>query len=182
MRDNGRQHPFRELRGREHITFQLDHAADAAGGAIYARRGDQAIILISPELDQVARSCALAHELVHDELGIVSPPAPDLVMERVEDMVDRRTADWLVPIDELAPWVEARVQVEPVTARLVAQEFGVTEEVATRALLELARTIEPPPPPMSKCGGAYLTSSAPPTGRRVLRPSGPDQSHENWGA
>ncbi len=60
-------------------------------------------------------------------------------MERVEDIVDHRTAEWLVPRAELTASTWRRVGVEPVTALLVAEEFRVTVEVACRALLELAR-------------------------------------------
>jgi len=73
----GRAWPWRELRDREHIELRFDPIADLTGGAVYGRLGDQAVILLSPSLDQIERRCALAHELVHDELGVVTPPATD---------------------------------------------------------------------------------------------------------
>lgn len=139
MAHRGRRRPGRELRRREHIELIYDHIADEAGGAIYARRGDRAIIVLSPALRRVERTCALTHELVHDDVGIVSPPAPDLIMERVEAIVDRRTADWLLPPEDLEAWVWQRVEVEPVTVELVAQEWDVTADVAARALEQLSR-------------------------------------------
>lgn len=130
----GRPWPWRELRNRDHIELRFDPVADLAGGAVYGRLGDQAVIVISPALDQTERRCALAHELVHDDLGIVAPPATDLTMQRVEHMTRRRTAEWLLPIDDLAVWVRARAEIEPVTAELVAREFDVTPDIASHAL------------------------------------------------
>lgn len=130
----GRAWPWRELRDREHIELRFDPIADLTGGAVYGRLGDQAVILLSPSLDQVERQCALAHELVHDELGVVAPPATDRTMQRIEHMARRRTAEWLLPTDDLAAWVRARAEIEPVTADLVAREFDVTVAVAAVAL------------------------------------------------
>lgn len=132
-----RVHPFRELREREHITLAFDPVADEAGGAIYARRGARAVIILSPDLDQVEREDSLAHELEHDTLGVVSPPATHATMERVENMAERRTTAWLVPPDELLAFVAARSEVEPITAAVVAEEFQVTEARALAALAHL---------------------------------------------
>jgi len=132
-----RRHPFRDLRGRDHITFSIDPIADEAGGAIYGRLGDRAVIILSPRLSPEAQACALAHELWHDEFGVTSPPATEATMERIEAMVRRRTAEGLVPADELLALVLTRVEVEPIDATVVAIEFGVTEEVATVALVRL---------------------------------------------
>lgn len=137
MEQRRRPHPFRELRRRGHIFFAIDEVADAAGGALYARRGEHAVIIVSPDLTPEDRSSHLAHELVHDDIGVVQPPATDATMERIEEMVDRRTASWLVPADELQALVDARAEVEPITAGLVAEEFGVSVEVADRALRRL---------------------------------------------
>jgi hypothetical protein len=131
----GRPWPWRELRDRDHIELRFDPIADLAGGAVYGRTLDgRAVIVISPGLDQIERRCALAHELVHDDYGIVAPPATDLTMERVEHLARRRTAEWLLPLDDLAAWVQARAEVEPVTAELVAAEFDVTPDIAGHAL------------------------------------------------
>ncbi|QXC59365.1 ImmA/IrrE family metallo-endopeptidase [Aquihabitans sp. G128] len=135
----GRQHPFRELRHRDHITLRFDPVADEAGGAIYARRGRRAVIVLSPGLDQVEREDSLAHELEHDELGVVQPPASDLTMERIENIADRRTTAWLVPRPGLLAFVLGRSEVEPITAAVVAAEFRVTEARAQAALDDLQR-------------------------------------------
>lgn len=137
----GRAWPWRELRDREHIELRFDPIADLTGGAVYGRLGDQAVILLSPSLDQVERRCALAHELVHDELGVVTPPATEGTMQRIEHMTRRRAAEWLLPADVLAAWVRARAEIEPVTAELVAREFEVTEQVAREALIVIRRQI-----------------------------------------
>lgn len=138
----GRAWPWRELRDREHIELRFDPIADLTGGAVYGRLGDQAVILLSPSLDQIERRCALAHELVHDELGVVTPPATEGTMQRIEQMARRRAAEWLLPADDLTAWVRARAEIEPVTAELVAREFDVTPVVAAEAL-RLVRNVTP---------------------------------------
>lgn len=132
-----RDHPFRVLRGKGHIQFKIHVDAEAAGGAFYARRGDRAVIVVSPDLTPEARSCALAHELVHDEYGVLSPPATEATMERIEHMVDRDVAEWLVPMDQLMGFVTRMSEYGPVEAWMVAEEFHVTEEVARRATARL---------------------------------------------
>lgn len=130
--------PWRELRTREHIELRFDPIADLAGGAIYGRSGDRAVIVLSPGLGQIERQCALAHELVHDELTVVAPPATAATMERIEAIARRRVSEWLVPAEELAVFVAARSQFEAVTAELVADEYYVTTEVALVALTRLS--------------------------------------------
>lgn len=136
MKDR-RWHPWTALGERPHISIRFDESVDVAGGAIYGRLGARAAIIISPALDQTERRCALGHELVHDERGVTTPGATDATMELEEERVRRETARRLVPLDELLELVEARVDVEPVTAQLVAGEFNVTLAVAAEALRQL---------------------------------------------
>lgn len=131
---NKREHPFRVLRGRRHIEFAIDEVAAGAGGAAYVRIGDRAVIVVAPGLTPEARQVALAHELIHDEYGVVSPPATDATMERIEHMVDREVAEWLVPIDRLVAFVARMSEFGPVEAWMVAEEYGVTDGVARRQL------------------------------------------------
>lgn len=131
------EHPFRVLRGDPSITFKIDGMADDAGGAVYARRGGRAIILVSPGLTPEQRTCHLAHELRHHHYGVVSPPASDATMERIEHMVDRDVVDWLVPMDRLYEFVARMSEFGPVEAWMVAEEFSVTDGVARRALERL---------------------------------------------
>lgn len=139
-----RWHPWRDLRGRPHITFTIDAiAADAGGGSFYGRIGDQAAIVVAPDLSPEDRKAALAHELVHDERRITYPSATAATMQREEAIVRRITAERLVPLDELEELVAARVEVEPVTVAMVAEEFAVGESVAAEAIRHLqARLLE----------------------------------------
>lgn len=136
----GRLRPWRELRRREHIELRFDPIAEAAGGAVYGRLRDRAVIVLSPDLGRVERRCALAHELVHDDWGVVAPPATAATMERVEAISRRQVSEWLVPAGDLERFVAARSTVEPITAELVAEEFDVTVEVALASLRRLLPT------------------------------------------
>lgn len=140
-----RPHPFRELRDREHIAFELNEVADCTGGAFLAVDGDQAAIVISPSLGRKQRSDALAHELEHDAMGVVAPPATEATMERIEHMVDQRVTAWLIPADELRAFVEAHEREgNGVDAPMVAEHFDSTVERAQAGLeqLQVARRYE----------------------------------------
>lgn len=132
-----RWHPWRELRQRAHVTLVFDRLADRFGGAFYGVAGDHAAVVISPELDQVERRCALAHELVHDERRVTRPHATDATMELEEERVRRETARRLVPLEDLAELVATRIDVDPITVELVANEYDVTSAVAAEALRQL---------------------------------------------
>lgn len=142
MRSWGSWNPWRELRARDHIVFELNAVAGIAGGAIYCRRGDLAAIVIDPALDPVHRRAALAHELVHDERGMVrvagAPVELWVIAGREEHRVDVIVAERLVRAEDLAELVRSRVDVEPITAAVVADEFGVPVAVALQALQLLA--------------------------------------------
>lgn len=132
-----RWHPWRELRDRPHITLAFDQIADRFGGGLYGRRGDQAAVVISPELDRAGRRCALGHELLHDERGVLAPDATAATMQIEERAVRREAARRLVPLDELERFVTTRATVDMVTAELVADEFDVTITVASEAIRQL---------------------------------------------
>lgn len=136
MTDGG-WNPWRSLRARPHIDFTIDPIAERGGGALHGRLGERSAIVISPELDRIERSAALAHELVHDERGIGRPGATPATMQVEERVVRRETARRLVPLDALLTFVDARVTVEPVTVALVAEEFEVPHAVAEEALRQL---------------------------------------------
>lgn len=105
--------------------------------------GDYALIMIDPSEGRVRRRCLLAHELVHDERGggchaDYMPPSWRAVVRREEAWVNNIVADRLVPPQELQALCHRAVERgEAVTARDVADEFDVTEEVAERALARL---------------------------------------------
>jgi hypothetical protein len=85
--------PWLDLSTRRHIVFELDRIAKIGGGAIYARRGDHAAIVIDPDLSARDQRAALAHELVHDERGGIAdhagaPGTWTAVVRREERTVD----------------------------------------------------------------------------------------------
>jgi hypothetical protein len=106
------------------------------------RWGELAAIVIDPDLDPVHRRAALAHELVHDERGMVrldgAPAELGVIVGREERRVDTIVAERLVHADDLAELVRTRVEVEPITASVVADEFSVPVAVALEALRLLA--------------------------------------------
>lgn len=134
------------LRERTHITlaFMMD-LPDTTGGAVYARRGNRAVVLIDPRLDRRRRHAALAHELIHDERGIDvhELPATPLwrpLQARDERQVDDEVARRLVPLDELERVVSlAEACGHGLEAWEVADEFDVPDEVARRACELLKR-------------------------------------------
>lgn len=80
------------------------------------------------------RNATLAHELVHDERGLLYVPGtPPGLVEKEEHWVRTITARRLVPPGELARYV-ARLDGDGVTAMMVAEEFDVPVEIAHTAL------------------------------------------------
>ncbi|MCB1017597.1 MAG: ImmA/IrrE family metallo-endopeptidase [Acidimicrobiales bacterium] len=131
---------WRELRQRPHIDFALVDMPPGAPAAVYARRGDRAVVLIDRALPPAERLAALAHELVHDERGGSGhvdgmPPSLGDVVAREERRVDRIVAERLIPRDRLEQLVETRSEIEGhICPLVVAEEFGVPERVAHDAL------------------------------------------------
>lgn len=130
--------PWRALREQADVDLALVELPRGVRGVL-ARAPDATVILIDRNLPPAERLAELAHELVHLERGggchrPGAPPAWAAVVAREEHRVDRIVAERLVPADELADLVARRVDVEPVTATVVADEFNVTFDVAQRAL------------------------------------------------
>lgn len=126
------ENPWQTLRGRPVVRLWwslLPPGVDAVWD------GDE--IHIDFRLSRTERRCALMHELVHHERQVGWPDASAATMEREEQIVRSETARRLVPPEHLARWVEARAEVEPITAELVAQEWDVTAEVARVALRQV---------------------------------------------
>ncbi len=139
---NRRWNPWAELARRDHIVVGFDPCARAGGGAVYARRGALAAIVIDPALSLRERRAALAYELVHDERGggcDLADMGPQWlpVVSREEARVDRIAASRLVPLDELRAFLTARGSIGPVTLDDVAEEFDVPVRVAAIAVKEL---------------------------------------------
>jgi hypothetical protein len=143
-------HPWRDLRGRTHLAFHVAPLPAATGGAVHVRRGDRSLIILDPNLTQVERRCALAHELVHDERGggCDQPGMPDMwahVALREERRTDDEAVRRLVPPAQLLEYcvriADAQGSLGPAE---VADEFNVTIDVAERALLLLGQQGGPP--------------------------------------
>lgn len=135
------RNPWRVLRSRHHIVFDIAPLPAVTGGAVYGRWQDGiAGIVIDPSLPRRQRRAALAHELIHDERGPIidhpgMPPGWRAVVLREERAVDREVIEWLIPRAELEKFVAARCTLEEGgTAADVAEEFDVPDELAERAL------------------------------------------------
>lgn len=91
----GRWKPWFVLRQREHITMEIDpRLPRSTGGALYVVEGERSWIVLAGWLTQRERRCALAHELIHDELRSSCrtagmPPSWDAVVGREEASIDR---------------------------------------------------------------------------------------------
>lgn len=146
----GRWKVWRELRDREHIEFELDgRLPRSTGGAVYVLDGTRAWIVIAEWLTQRERKCALAHELIHDELrsscrAAGMPAAWDAVVGREEAWIDREAARRLVPHAELGQFLRRQAaRVDPaVTLHDIAEHFDVTERYADLAFASFAARLE----------------------------------------
>lgn len=128
-----RWNPWRALREREAIRFaRLDLPAGVDGA--HAIRGEQRAIVVDRSLHRIERNAVLAHELIHDERGHCGPDASPLEVLKEERRVDGEVARRLVPFDELAEFVAARLALdEAVSVGDIAEHFEVPRSVAQRA-------------------------------------------------
>lgn len=139
----GGWNPWRALRERDHLDFRLAPLPHQLG-ALYWPRGRRAAIVIDPELNQVERRAALAHELVHDERGggaeaTGMPASWQPVVTREEHRVEAEVARRLVPVEELKELARQRSTLElPLTVEEVADAFDVPGAVATHAVQRLS--------------------------------------------
>lgn len=125
--------PWRALRAREHIRLDWLWLNAGMRGYIEDDPPGRRIVL-ARGLSQPERRAALAHELVHDERGLLPQWAPVSIRAKDERAVDAEVARRLVPADELAEFVLERLSIdEPVTAACIAERFGVPLSVATEA-------------------------------------------------
>lgn len=142
--------PWKVLRQREHIDFRLDpHLPRSTGGAVYIVDGDRAWIVLAGWLTQRERKCALAHELIHDELGsscrcVGMPDTWDAVVAREETSIDREAARRLVPSAELGMYLRRQAgHIDPsVTLHDIAEHFDVTERYADLAFAAFAARLD----------------------------------------
>lgn len=129
-----------ELRRRTHIDLAWAHLVGRDGQLEELGAGRRRITLDS-RLDAMSRRAVLAHELVHDERGILyTDDTPLGLIRKEEALVDAETCRRLVPLDELDTLVRHVVaDGGQVTWREVSDWFDVPRDVAERALEQLLR-------------------------------------------
>jgi hypothetical protein len=130
--------PWRTLRERDHIDLVWRDLPRDVAGYWSPRRGGRAVIVLASWLHRRARRCTLAHELVHDERGLVTSGMPPALAAKEEHAVEREVARRLVPPEELVDLVRRAVELgDGVTVHDVAEAFDVDDDVARRALEDL---------------------------------------------
>lgn len=132
--------PWRQLRSMEDVDFALADLPAGFGRGFVAERGDVRVIVIDRKLPPEERLAVLAHEIAHLERGGSGHQpglSPDMAVTvtREEATVDRIVASRLVPELDLRSYLAQRLSVqEGVEAWEVAEEFGVDDATAARAL------------------------------------------------
>jgi hypothetical protein len=132
--------PWSDLRARRHLELvwaELDGARGLIVGA-----GARRTIYLDFRQARRDRAAVLAHELVHDERGVLyDASAPTALVAKEEAFVERAVARRLVPPGALLEFVRRRSDLgEGVVATDVAAEFDVADDVAQLALELLATT------------------------------------------
>jgi hypothetical protein len=127
--------PWRVLWSRPHLELRWALLTPGSG-RIEELAGGRRRITLDARLGRRARSATLGHELVHDELDLLSPPGvPDAVVARTEQLVERINAERTLPPGALRAYVDRVLGLEEaVTAAMVADEFDTTEQLAKLAL------------------------------------------------
>lgn len=127
--------PWRALRDRAHLVLEWG-LLDTPG--MIVRESARTVIWLDARLRQRDRNATLAHELIHDERGLLYTSAtPQRLIDKEEAIVRREVARRLVPtsvLDELA------ASGEQVTLRDIAERLDVPEEVAEIAVGLWARS------------------------------------------
>lgn len=130
---------WRELRARPHLELRFA-ALDHADGALVDVDGRRRIVILDHRLGRRDRNAVLAHELVHDERGLLfDDDTPIGIVRKEEAIVDAITAARLVPLDELDVFLGRCDDADGITATQVADEFDVPVDVAVRAIRLLAQ-------------------------------------------
>jgi|GEM_PF-2886864 len=132
-----------ELRRRPHLELAWAYLP-GVDGLIEDLGGGRRRITLDARLPRAERRATLAHELVHDERGILfDARAPVALVAKEEALVEAEAVRRLVPLDELRAMAAAAADGEPLTASEVAAAFDVPPDTARLAAELLAR-----------CGGA----------------------------
>jgi hypothetical protein len=133
--------PWATLRGSAGILFDLVDLEPGEGDAFYwPLTSGEAVIGVGRHLDEVGRRAALGHELIHHERGggracAGMPRTWEAVVVRDENAVEAELARRMVPVAHLAALLEACEDMGHAPDLWeVAEEFGVPESVAARAI------------------------------------------------
>lgn len=127
--------PWRALR--EQGDIELEWAELNAGtDGLAQQEGSRRRIVLRYDLTRVERNAVLAHELIHHERGILfDETTPPPLIEKEEATVRAICTDRLVPPDRLAEFLSMwDPELIGVSARMVAEEFDVPEDIAAHAL------------------------------------------------
>lgn len=129
-----------ELRRRPHLELAWAYLTGHRGRIEDVGDGRRRIV-IDARLDQRQRRATLAHELVHDERGLLyTEDTPIGIVRKEEAIVEAETARRLVPLEELDQLVRTAVLNDGcVTWREVADWFEVPRDVAEHAMGQLQR-------------------------------------------
>jgi Zn-dependent peptidase ImmA (M78 family) len=125
---------WRELRRRPHLELRFGELAHS-DGALIDVDGRRRIVVLDHRLGRRDRNAVLAHELVHDERGLLFDDATPIgIVRKEEAIVDAITAARLVPLDELEAFLSRCDDADGITANDVADEFDVPADIAARAI------------------------------------------------
>lgn len=129
---------WRDLRDRTHLTLEWAFLTGRRGELVEHFDGSRSVRL-DARLSRRERRAVLAHELVHDERGILfDDSTPATMVAKEECLVQAETLRRLVPPAELDRLVRARVVDEgTVTWRDVVEWFDVPRAEAEEALRSL---------------------------------------------
>jgi hypothetical protein len=124
-----------ELRRRSHLELVWARLSGHRG-RIEQLAGGRRRIILDTRLDPPTRRAVLAHELVHDERGILyTDDTPAGIVRKEEAIVNVEVARRLVPAVELDAFIRQRVlEDQCVGWRDVVEEWDVPRDVAERAL------------------------------------------------
>jgi hypothetical protein len=137
-----RWNAWAELRDRTHLELTWAYLTGHAGIIRQLAAGRRQIVL-DARLGRRDRHAVLAHELVHDERGVLfDDDTPLGVVRKEEAWVQAETVRRLVPLDELDGLVRAHVTSGgTVSVHEVAEWFDVPDDVAADALRQLQQLV-----------------------------------------
>lgn len=133
VRSAGAYNPWRDLRGRPHLTLKW---ADVKGcREVIKDTPSGRVVYLQHGLSFADRRCLLCHALIHDERGLFPPGASPQVCVKEETIVRDETAVRMIPPAELDKYLaECEAADEAVHAFMVAERFNASLHLAQRAM------------------------------------------------